>query len=503
MADTYSKYLATSRNGIRTSLWSATSYPPNPDWLDKNYGSTSTVSYMWKEKKWWNVQARVEGKYPRTLPMLRSETARKLVEATSEYAVPYVGSDGVARQRVYRLVHEYDPGTYATVTEERPYLVSKAKINLSRKVLDAKANLGVTIGESRETFRWLSGRVKSIGGAILSFKKGKIRQGLAQLGFNSTREAKEAARRVGYKRRLNDVYLSKKQLYQRYLGTSERNLSVNRKQVLRMFQLAGIDPNTPIAVHDGKVLYGIDMSVKDAIELYRKQLEQRAARPYGGYGTYDRATSSAILEYSYAFCPVIKDIQDIAQTTADRMLNRLYRTVVKGRAKDEWEGVATDFDFTLSKSGLGTHPFIGVRTPKEVHSAMMWVRVRWTRPEFQTVNQWGLLNPLDIAWNLIPFSFVIDQVVSVGAYLASLTAFTGSVVEDYGGGYERRGIDTVRLVPTKGGYEGKNTVESVYYRRFNDQGYAPSIADLNLELQGIWRNFISDSALAHSLIRGR
>lgn len=44
---------------------------------------------------------------------------------------------------------------------------------------------------------------------------------------------------------------------------------------------------------------------------------------------------------------------------------------------------------------------------------------------FTKLNEWGITNPLPIAWELTPWSFVIDWLIPVGAYISSLTAFTG------------------------------------------------------------------------------
>lgn len=46
-----------------------------------------------------------------------------------------------------------------------------------------------------------------------------------------------------------------------------------------------------------------------------------------------------------------------------------------------------------------------------------------------TLDQLGLINPAEIVWNLIPFSFVVDWFGSVGDYLRSSTDFSGLVID--------------------------------------------------------------------------
>lgn len=53
----------------------------------------------------------------------------------------------------------------------------------------------------------------------------------------------------------------------------------------------------------------------------------------------------------------------------------------------------------------------------------------------RAANQAGLLNPLSIAWELVPWSFVIDWVMPVGNVLGALTATSGL---DFVGGYRGR-----------------------------------------------------------------
>lgn len=58
-------------------------------------------------------------------------------------------------------------------------------------------------------------------------------------------------------------------------------------------------------------------------------------------------------------------------------------------------------------------------------SARTTLVARITRPDLASVNSWGLINPLSIAWELVPFSFVVDWVAPVGNTLSALTAGVG------------------------------------------------------------------------------
>lgn len=46
-------------------------------------------------------------------------------------------------------------------------------------------------------------------------------------------------------------------------------------------------------------------------------------------------------------------------------------------------------------------------------------------PTIARLNQMGVLNPLSVAWELVPFSFVADWFLPIGTYLENLTGFAG------------------------------------------------------------------------------
>lgn len=48
-----------------------------------------------------------------------------------------------------------------------------------------------------------------------------------------------------------------------------------------------------------------------------------------------------------------------------------------------------------------------------------------TNPNLHLASQLGFVNPLSVAWELVPFSFVVDWFVNVGQCLASFTDFAG------------------------------------------------------------------------------
>lgn len=65
-----------------------------------------------------------------------------------------------------------------------------------------------------------------------------------------------------------------------------------------------------------------------------------------------------------------------------------------------------------------------------VYRVTIKARVTVNDPSLARLNQFGLTNPLDVAWELLPFSFLIDRVVKVGDYLSSFDDFLGLSFSD-------------------------------------------------------------------------
>lgn len=74
--------------------------------------------------------------------------------------------------------------------------------------------------------------------------------------------------------------------------------------------------------------------------------------------------------------------------------------------------------------------------------------VKCTDPTLQLLQQMGLINPLAIAWEVVPFSFVIDWFTKFGDVVSATTDFVGVEVTD---GY------TTRFLKTKGVHETWDT----------------------------------------------
>lgn len=175
------------------------------------------------------------------------------------------------------------------------------------------------------------------------------------------------------------------------------------------------DFNAPVFLAEASKT--VDMVFGKAQQLHRAYRAFRrgnlvAARNALGVNS-SKGWSNNWLEYKYGWMPVLQDIHGAARTLADiqyKPRNHVFHSRVKSVAM--WNG-----------NGMNG----------AIHyEAKAWCRVRVNTPSLSLGNKIGLLNPLTVAWELVPFSFVADWFVNIGDCIAESTAFTGLTVLDGG-----------------------------------------------------------------------
>jgi hypothetical protein len=123
------------------------------------------------------------------------------------------------------------------------------------------------------------------------------------------------------------------------------------------------------------------------------------------------------LEFHFGWAPLIGDIYDAVDVLNNPVKSFSYE---RSRATDPFEAKSSyDFGSVLQdQTGVG---YISVTQGG---------RLKFEKPGSSfTLQQWGILNPATIAWELIPYSFVVDWFVNVGDFLSSQTDFAGMTLE--------------------------------------------------------------------------
>lgn len=122
---------------------------------------------------------------------------------------------------------------------------------------------------------------------------------------------------------------------------------------------------------------------------------------------YKRRSSSLYLEGVFGWLPLMQDIYDAYQVLS----GPLRSSPVKANAS-----------IIYSKSIKDTNHKLTVQTELGARIGAMG---RMTNPNLALLGDLGLINPLAVAWDKVPYSFVVNWFLPVGAFLESLTDLVG------------------------------------------------------------------------------
>lgn len=158
------------------------------------------------------------------------------------------------------------------------------------------------------------------------------------------------------------------------------------------------------------------------------------------------------LEYQYGWRPLVRDAHFLwNQFRQSIEKTPLCVTTTQGSG---WSNFEQSESVTTS-SGGGVRATITAKIANNLAHSMQ---------------QWGLINPAVVAWELVPFSFCIDWGIPIGNFLNSLSATAGmEFVDGYFSDFQRTNW-TVRSPQRTGGQEtvissGEFSFERTFFRR--------------------------------------
>lgn len=149
---------------------------------------------------------------------------------------------------------------------------------------------------------------------------------------------------------------------------------------------------------------------KSARDLYRAGPLTVAAQEY--------------LAFVYGLQPLVNDIYTLAEMMKKQGVKPLLFKGVGRAARFETEGSVTRGPMAYTKltqlDAQGTYKV----------KCTLWARINPDAAGLRAINQLGLLNPFGLAWDLVPFSFVVDWFLPVGPVLYAMTAPMGLIFVD-------------------------------------------------------------------------
>lgn len=148
---------------------------------------------------------------------------------------------------------------------------------------------------------------------------------------------------------------------------------------------------------------------------YVRQKRFRAAATELGMAVAPRGVSikksmgNNWLEYWFGWKPLIQDIY----SACDHLQQPIKTHHAVGRGFNAW---ALRYDAPKYSPSWQHERFIGVRTYSDVAVA---------NPNLWLANNLGLINPVSVMWELVPFSFVVDWFLNIGQVISSVTDLYG------------------------------------------------------------------------------
>lgn len=128
-----------------------------------------------------------------------------------------------------------------------------------------------------------------------------------------------------------------------------------------------------------------------------------------------KSAFNRFLEVQYGWKPLLSDIHGAVSALASRPSDH-WMVTAKGTSKSEWSKVSnhsngTNSAYTVTGAGM--------------EGCFVRIDAIPTNDPLVALSALGITNPASIAWELTPFSFVLDWALPIGDYLQSLDAMLG------------------------------------------------------------------------------
>jgi len=235
--------------------------------------------------------------------------------------------------------------------------------------------------------------------------------------------------------------------------------------------LKGMKVNLGAAIGEGGqtlslILTSVKRLAQSANFLKRGDIPN-AVRALGSYGKSinivalgkkhksDKLSFSALwLELQYGWKPLISDVYELVDYLGQQPKIGLFRVT----------GSASDFvDAKSIGSGLNSIQIDRYMKLEVKARVMLWATV--SNQRLYTASQLGLLNPASIAWELTPFSFIVDWFLPIGKFLDNLDAGAGITLVDGSQSLTVVGTGYCKPISKVGvSYSGDSSVERRYLK---------------------------------------
>jgi hypothetical protein len=167
-----------------------------------------------------------------------------------------------------------------------------------------------------------------------------------------------------------------------------------------------------------KQLYTAYTAVKHANIL--RAARELSAPPPPNWRKLVKQPANLWLEWHFGWSPLFQDIYNGCQALS-KPLPLLQRIAVHSTAREDVGLPIVTVDTGFVKKEISANFTALIRLAGYA---------RLLSPSVGLADQLGLLNPIGVAWNLVPFSFLVDNVVNIGSFIDSYTDTIGWELSD-------------------------------------------------------------------------
>lgn len=139
----------------------------------------------------------------------------------------------------------------------------------------------------------------------------------------------------------------------------------------------------------------------------------------GGPPSHSKNLADNWLAFQYGWKPLLQDIQGSMESLAQLNLAQTQTWSVKSSASSELNGEVPLYQNVASGNRTGSQSYTSRSTVR------YGIRYRYDNHLTTFLAQTGFTNPINLAWEVLPYSFVVDWFLPIGPYLESFSAWDG------------------------------------------------------------------------------
>lgn len=224
------------------------------------------------------------------------------------------------------------------------------------------------------------------------------------------------------------IIFSEPKAFSRYPPTDARNEAATKALTKIADQKVNLGENLATLHQTIKMFTSRSELLRDALNTMRKDgsISKFLGESVSAIKRKGPLTESAklYLEYIYGLKPLVDDVLAAAKLMSKQAKEPLLLKAV-GKAARQMD-VKPGSNLLGSWSTMRRMAGSGNLTVK----CTLWARVNPDLEWARTLNQFGLINPIAIAWELVPYSFVVDWFVPIGDLVYAMTAPMGLLFVD-------------------------------------------------------------------------